>query len=129
MALLVAPSVSSVPCNSRAFVSGKLLMFTSNQRYSRRNDALAGCGGGFGVRACSFNPNSIQMPILKEALREPVAFVGGIFAGLLRLDLNEEPLKEWVTRTVEAAGLSVEEIERSNSVEAEETVPQQIEIE
>ncbi|KAK1326288.1 UPF0426 protein [Acorus calamus] len=33
--------------------------------------------------------------------KEPVAFMGEMFAGLLRLDLNEEPLKEWLTRTVE----------------------------
>ncbi|KZV32783.1 hypothetical protein F511_23695 [Dorcoceras hygrometricum] len=122
MDLVVVPSISSAPCKSRALVSGKQLICTSNQRYSRRND-------GFRVKASFFNSNPIQLPILKEALREPVAFVGGIFAGFLRLDLNEDPLKEWVSRTVEAAGLSVEAIERSDGVEADETVPQQIEIE
>lgn len=52
--------------------------------------------------------------------------MGGVFAGLLRLDLNEDPLKEWVTRTVEASGLTKEEID-AEAVEQE--VPQQIEIE
>ncbi|KAL6320562.1 hypothetical protein AAG906_007641 [Vitis piasezkii] len=66
-------------------------------------------------------------PILQQALKEPVAFAGGVFAGLLRLDLNEDPLKEWVTRTVEASGISEEEIDDEGS--KPEEVPQQIEIE
>ncbi|XP_065848306.1 UPF0426 protein At1g28150, chloroplastic [Euphorbia lathyris] len=84
-------------------------------------------GPSFQVRAtCSFN--SIDQPILKEALKEPVAFMGGMFAGLLRLDLEEEPLKEWVTRTVEASGVTVENADGGEGLNPEE-VPQQIEIE
>ncbi|KAL0356448.1 UNVERIFIED_CONTAM: hypothetical protein Sradi_4091700 [Sesamum radiatum] len=80
------------------------------------------------VRA--FLPNLTQEPILKEALKEPVAFVGGMFAGLLRLDLNEEPLKEWVSRTVEASGMTAEEIRKKDGGEEdEEERPQEIEIE
>lgn len=60
-------------------------------------------------------------------LQEPVAFAGGMFAGLLRLDLNEDPLKEWVTRTVEASGMTEEEIDGEGS-KADE-VPEEIEIE
>jgi len=41
--------------------------------------------------------------------QEPIAFFGGVFAGLLRLDLKEEPLREWVARTSEAAGLDLSE--------------------
>ncbi|KAI4351959.1 hypothetical protein L6164_006257 [Bauhinia variegata] len=78
-----------------------------------------------GARACFLNP--IEDPIIKEALKEPVAFMGGMFAGLLRLDLEEEPLKEWVARTVEAAGISEEEIDAEESTT--EAAPQQIEIE
>lgn len=48
--------------------------------------------------------------------------MGGMFAGLLRLDLNEDPLKEWVTRTVEASGFTDDE-----NITPEE-LPQQIEI-
>ncbi|KAL8132667.1 UPF0426 protein At1g28150, chloroplastic isoform X1 [Apium graveolens] len=70
--------------------------------------------------------NSSDEPILKEAFKEPVAFLGGMFAGLLRLDLNEDPLKEWITRTVEASGLSAEEIEAEG---VPQEVPEQIEIE
>lgn len=54
--------------------------------------------------------------------------MGGMFAGLLRLDLNEDPLKEWVTRTVEASGITEEEI-GNNDTESEEEVPEQIVIE
>ncbi|KFK44685.1 hypothetical protein AALP_AA1G290300 [Arabis alpina] len=73
--------------------------------------------------------NLPQEPILSEALKEPIAFMGGMFAGLLRLDLNEEPLKEWVTRTVEASGITEEEVDANGMVSYEEETPQQIEIE
>lgn len=56
-----------------------------------------------------------------------MAFLGGMFAGILRLDLNEEPLKEWVTRTVEASGISEE---GSNTEESTtEAAPLEIQIE
>nr|KYP43071.1 hypothetical protein KK1_035514 [Cajanus cajan] len=80
---------------------------------------------GNGVKAFFFNP--AQDPIVKEALKEPVAFFGGMFAGILRLDLNEEPLKEWVTRTVEGAGITEEETNTEES--ANEAAPQEIQIE
>ncbi|KAG5247143.1 UPF0426 protein [Salix suchowensis] len=79
------------------------------------------------VRAsCLFNPTN--EPILKDAIKEPVAFMGGMFAGLLRLDLKEDPLKEWVTRTVEASGITEEDIDAEGS-QQEEQVPLEIEIE
>lgn len=54
--------------------------------------------------------------------------MGGMFAGLLRLDLKEDPLKEWVTRTVEASGITEEDIDAEGS-QQEEQVPLEIEIE
>lgn len=54
--------------------------------------------------------------------------MGGMFAGLLRLDLNEDPLKEWVTRTVEATGMTEEEIDSEGS-KSDEEAPQEIVIE
>ncbi|GER38417.1 elongation factor 2 [Striga asiatica] len=103
---------------------GKRLVFSSGTSFTP--GSMVNSRGLGPVRA--FFPNPIQEPILKEALKEPVAFVGGIFAGLLRLNLNEEPLKEWVSRTVEASGLTLEEISKSPDAD-EEDVPQQIEIE
>ncbi|EOA36327.1 hypothetical protein CARUB_v10010635mg [Capsella rubella] len=73
--------------------------------------------------------NLPQEPILSEALKEPIAFVGGMFAGLLRLDLNEEPLKDWVTQTVEASGIMEEGADADGMVSDDEEAPQQIEIE
>ena len=66
----------------------------------------------------------ISDPLLRVAVREPLAFVGGLFAGasllpfpvvlpppelkdtagLLKLDLKEDPLKEWVSTTASSAG-------------------------
>jgi hypothetical protein len=60
-------------------------------------------------------------------LQEPVAFWGGVFAGILRLDLNEEPLKEWITRTVEDSDINEEETNAEGSTT--EDAPQEIEIE
>ncbi|KAI3743265.1 hypothetical protein L1987_60971 [Smallanthus sonchifolius] len=75
----------------------------------------------------SFFLNPSDDRILKKAFKEPVAFMGGVFAGVLRLDLNEDPLKEWVSRTVEACGIIADEEE----LDIESTMtsqPQQIEI-
>uniref|UniRef100_A0A1D1ZE33 UPF0426 protein At1g28150, chloroplastic n=1 Tax=Anthurium amnicola TaxID=1678845 RepID=A0A1D1ZE33_9ARAE len=80
---------------------------------------------GFARIRAFYNP--LDDPVVKEALKEPVAFMGGMFAGLLRLDLNEEPLKEWITRTVEATGITVEEVDAGPKTD--EDSPQQIEIE
>ncbi|CAM6028773.1 unnamed protein product [Sphagnum balticum] len=74
------------------------------------------------VRAL-FNPG--DDPIFKEVLKEPIAFFGGVFAGLLRLDLNEEPLWEWVARTSEAAGLDLSE---SPSADDDDSIPEDIQI-
>ncbi|PIN09371.1 hypothetical protein CDL12_18049 [Handroanthus impetiginosus] len=126
--LTVARSPSH--CTREAAVRGKRLPFSSGYRFWF--DSVARARGFEPARA--FFPNPTQEPILKEALKEPVAFVGGIFAGLLRLDLNEEPLKEWVTRTVEASGMTPEGGSSSSNrdvpgEEEEGESPQEIEIE
>ncbi|XP_057732233.1 UPF0426 protein At1g28150, chloroplastic isoform X3 [Arachis stenosperma] len=94
-----------------------------NINYNNKNDSSNSSNG---VTWCFFNP--AKDPIIQEALKqEPVAFFGGVFAGILRLDLNEEPLKEWITRTVEAAGISEEETSAQGSTT--EAAPQEIQIE
>jgi hypothetical protein len=35
-------------------------------------------------------------PIFQELVSQPVAFLGGLFSGFLRLDVNEDPLKSWL---------------------------------
>jgi len=34
--------------------------------------------------------------VCEEASKQPVAFVGGFMAGILRLDINDEPLSSWL---------------------------------
>ncbi|XP_020081206.1 UPF0426 protein At1g28150, chloroplastic-like [Ananas comosus] len=100
------------------------LDFTPEMKFAEKSKR------GGKIRAC-FEPFEDQ-PIIKDAIKEPVAFMGGVFAGLLRLDLSEDPLKEWLARTVEASGIAVEgEIngEEDSKEEAEGDSPQQIEIE
>ncbi|MEH1941817.1 MAG: hypothetical protein V7L01_16580 [Nostoc sp.] len=35
-------------------------------------------------------------PIFKEFIQHPVSFVGGLFSGVLRLNLAEDPVKSWL---------------------------------
>ncbi|KAL3824985.1 hypothetical protein ACJIZ3_021014 [Penstemon smallii] len=109
-------SSSPPPCNDFLF-------------RNRMNNSITKVGGSSSRvrRACLFNPN--QQPILKQALKEPSAFLGGLFAGLLRIDLNEDPLKEWVARTVEASGITEEQISNTTDAREEEDMPVQIDIE
>jgi hypothetical protein len=37
-------------------------------------------------------------PFLQELTRQPVAFVGGFVSGVLRLNLNEDPVKSWLNQ-------------------------------
>lgn len=57
--------------------------------------------------------------------QEPIAFLGGMFAGLLRLDLNEEPLKDWVAKTAEAAGIDIND---NQAVDSDDSIPEDIQI-
>ncbi len=35
-------------------------------------------------------------PILQELMAQPLAFLGGFTSGVLRLKLDEDPLKSWL---------------------------------
>lgn len=35
-------------------------------------------------------------PLVKELTGQPIAFLGGFFCGLFRLNLSEEPVKSWL---------------------------------
>jgi len=41
-------------------------------------------------------------PIVQEITRNPVAFMGGFVAGLLRLNLSEDPVKAWLAKQGQA---------------------------
>lgn len=57
------------------------------------------------VRASGDLAGDVGRKLMGLALKEPVAFLGGVFAGLLSLDLKEDPLKSWVERTSAQAGV------------------------
>ncbi|MEL6439726.1 MAG: hypothetical protein AAFQ80_10780 [Cyanobacteria bacterium J06621_8] len=35
-------------------------------------------------------------PVLQKLMQQPVAFAGGFVSGVLNLNLNEEPLSQWL---------------------------------
>lgn len=35
-------------------------------------------------------------PLVQEFTQQPLAFMGGLFTGLLRLSLTEEPVRSWL---------------------------------
>lgn len=35
-------------------------------------------------------------PIFKELTKEPIAFFGGFFSSVLRLNLSDDPVKTWL---------------------------------
>lgn len=37
-------------------------------------------------------------PILKELMQQPIAFTGGFFSGVFRLNISEEPLSSWLQK-------------------------------
>jgi len=37
-------------------------------------------------------------PILEALTLQPIAFLGGLFSGFLRLDPNQDPLKTWLNQ-------------------------------
>jgi len=64
-------------------------------------------------------------PIFKELTQHPVSFLGGLFSGVLRLNLADDPVKGWLDQQI-----------RSNSYttiagvhNGKATSPQQISIE
>lgn len=37
-------------------------------------------------------------PFVRELARQPIAFCGGFFSGLFRLDLSEDPVRTWLNK-------------------------------
>lgn len=37
-------------------------------------------------------------PLFKELMSSPVAFMGGLASGLLRLNLDQDPVKSWLEK-------------------------------
>eukprot|EP00898_Chlorokybus_atmophyticus_P003194 jgi/Chlat1/3876/Chrsp26S04016 len=106
-----AVSSPSSPLSSRlAFSSGSSLYRSQFARGSVASKAVRGSSSGRfssqrGLRVVARATPSNRDSILSDAIQEPIAFLGGLFAGLLRLDLKEDPLREWVAETAEKAGV------------------------
>ena len=108
-------------CSTRLIHHGKRCSSTRSIRMLRSCARLVavpaqspntppGGGGDDNTGGTQENPleaiaNALDDPIMKKAAREPVAFMGGLFAGLLRLDVKDDPLAGWVERTSKAAGV------------------------
>ncbi|MBC6430930.1 hypothetical protein FM036_08870 [Nostoc sp. HG1] len=39
-------------------------------------------------------------PIFKEFIQHPASFVGGLFSGVLRLNLADDPVKSWLDQQI-----------------------------
>ncbi|MBE9030408.1 hypothetical protein IQ266_11760 [filamentous cyanobacterium LEGE 11480] len=37
-------------------------------------------------------------PLLRDCLAQPIAFTGGLLTGALRLDVNDDPVKTWLSK-------------------------------
>ncbi|EKQ68442.1 hypothetical protein OsccyDRAFT_2976 [Leptolyngbyaceae cyanobacterium JSC-12] len=37
-------------------------------------------------------------PVLKELSQQPIAFLGGFFSGVFRLNLTDDPVKTWLDK-------------------------------
>jgi hypothetical protein len=65
-------------------------------------------------------------PILKKLAQQPVAFLGGFVSGLLRLNLNDDPVKSWLDKQ---AGATLTDKSGSATPNSKSHGPQTITIE
>jgi hypothetical protein len=65
------------------------------------------------------------MPVVKELIQQPIAFTGGFFSGLFRLNLNEDPVKSWIDEQTGSSSYTPPAAEASNG---KSTGPQSISI-
>jgi hypothetical protein len=64
-------------------------------------------------------------PLFKELTNHPVAFLGGFFSGLLRLNLADDPVKSWLDQQ---AGASTYSASAPGSTNGKNSGPQSISI-
>lgn len=43
-------------------------------------------------------------PIFKELSQQPIAFLGGFFSGVFRLNLSDDPVKSWLDQQIGSPG-------------------------
>jgi hypothetical protein len=54
-------------------------------------------------------------PVFKELSQQPVAFLGGFFSGLLRLNLADDPVKSWLDQQAGVSYSATSEVENTNN--------------
>ncbi len=64
-------------------------------------------------------------PIFKELTQQPAAFFGGLFSGIFRLNLADDPVKSWLD---EQAGSTSYTTTTSSSANGRTSGPQSISI-
>ncbi|MEH2421818.1 MAG: hypothetical protein V7K48_13115 [Nostoc sp.] len=64
-------------------------------------------------------------PIFREFIQHPVSFVGGLFSGVLRLNLVDDPVKSWLDQQIRSNSYTSITIDAHNG---KTTGPQQISI-
>ena len=65
------------------------------------------------------------IPVVKELLQQPIAFAGGFFSGLLKLNLHEDPVKSWIDEQAGSTSYTAPTVEATNG---KSTGPQSISI-
>ncbi|MEH1945871.1 MAG: hypothetical protein V7K77_02610 [Nostoc sp.] len=64
-------------------------------------------------------------PIFREFTQHPVSFVGGLFSGVLRLNLADDPVKSWLDKQIRSNSYTSSTTDAHNG---KATGPQQISI-
>ncbi|MHC5723344.1 MAG: hypothetical protein ACYTXY_04165 [Nostoc sp.] len=64
-------------------------------------------------------------PLFREFIQHPVSFVGGLFSGVLRLNLADDPVKGWLDQQIRSNSYTSTTTDAHNG---KATGPQQISI-
>ncbi len=54
-------------------------------------------------------------PILKELTQQPVAFLGGFVSGILKLNLNDDPVKTWLEKEGASVSATASDLDETNN--------------
>jgi len=64
-------------------------------------------------------------PVFKELAEQPIAFLGGLVSGLLRINLQDDPVKSWLDEQIGSSANTSSTAEENN---AQSSGPQSITI-
>lgn len=54
------------------------------------------------------------IPVVKELFQQPIAFMGGFVSGVLRLNLQQDPVKSWIDEQTGSTSYTPPTSETSN---------------